>query len=92
MKRERVGHTLQATALGNEAYLRLIDVPHSQWQSHAHFFATVARVVEMRFFGGLSLEETAEALRVSRDRIKRDWKIAKLWLLRELRCADRDDL
>ena len=48
-------------------------------------------VVEMRFFGGLSLEETAEALHVSRDTVKRDWKMAKLWLLRELRGAERDD-
>ena len=44
-----------------------------------------SQVVEMRFFGGLTLEETAEALQVSRDTVKRDWKMAKLWLLRELR-------
>jgi RNA polymerase sigma-70 factor (ECF subfamily) len=151
MKRERLGHTLQPTALVNETYLRLIDVQHVEWQNRAHFFAMAARlmrrilvdaarskgyqkrgggapmlsleealvvsinpendlvalddaltalaavdarksqVVEMRFFGGLSLEETAEALHVSRDTIKRDWKIAKLWLLRELRGAKRDD-
>ena len=135
---------MQATALVNEAYLRLIDVDHVRWQNRAHFFAMAAtlmrrilvdaarsrgyqkrgggatllslddalvvshepgedlvalddalkslaeldprksQVVEMRFFGGLSLEETAEALHVSRDTVKRDWKMAKLWLLREL--------
>jgi len=151
MKRERLGHTLQPTALVNETYLRLIDVQRVEWQNRAHFFAMAARlmrrilvdaarskgyqkrgggapmlsleetlvvpiepqndlvalddaltalaavdarksqVVEMRFFGGLSLEETAEALHVSRDTIKRDWKMAKLWLLRELRGAKPDD-
>jgi len=45
----------------------------------------------MRFFGGLSLEETAETLHVSRDTVKRDWNMAKLWLLRELRGVERDD-
>ena len=150
MQRERVGHTLQATALVNEAYVRLIDVQNVQWQNRAHFFAMAARlmrrilvdaarskgyqkrgggapmlsldealivpiepgndlvaldealttlsqvdarksqVVEMRFFGGLTLEETAEALHVSRDTVKRDWKMAKLWLLRELRGATPD--
>ena len=145
MKGERIGHTLQATALVNEVYLRLIEVNKVQWQNRAHFFAMAARlmrrilvdaarsrgyqkrgggvtmvsldealvvshepndnlvavddaltalaavdprksqVVEMRFFGGLTLEETAEALQVSRDTVKRDWKMAKLWLLRELR-------
>jgi RNA polymerase sigma factor (TIGR02999 family) len=53
--------------------------------------ARKSQVVEMRFFGGLSLEETAEALHVSRDTVKRDWKMAKLWLLRELRGTKRDD-
>lgn len=149
MARERRNHTLQATALVNEAYLRLIDVPRVQWQNRAHFFAMAARlmrrilvdaarargyqkrgggvpvlsldealivpvepgrdlvalddalmalaavddrksqVVELRFFGGLSIEETAEALHVSVDTVKRDWKMAKLWLLREL--APRED-
>lgn len=144
MRRERDGHTLQATALVNEAYLRLIEVRKVQWQNRAHFFAMAARlmrrilvdaarargyqkrgagarvlsldealivpvepdhdlvaiddaltalaevdarksqVVEMRFFGGLNIDETAEALHVSRDTVKRDWKMAKLWLLREL--------
>ena len=144
MKRERPGHTLQATALVNEAYLRLVEVQRVQWQSRAHFFAMAAQmmrrilvdharardngkrggdvrkvsldatlvvssepeqdlvgldealrrleavhprksqVVELRFFGGLSLDETAEALHVSTDTVKRDWRFAKLWLLREL--------
>jgi len=151
VKRERTTHTLQATALVNEAYLRLIEVRQVQWQNRAHFFAMAARlmrrilvdaarsrgyqkrgggapvvsldeallvpsepgndlvaldealtalaavdarksqVVEMRFFGGLSIDETAEALQVSRDTVKRDWRMAKLWLLRELRGADSDD-
>jgi RNA polymerase sigma-70 factor (ECF subfamily) len=150
MKGERTGHTLQATALVNEVYLRLIEIDHVQWQNRAHFFAMAARlmrrilvdaarsrgylkrgggvtivsldealvvsnepgedlvalddaltalaavdtrksdVVEMRFFGGLTIEETAEALDVSRDTVKRDWKMAKLWLLRELRGGKHD--
>jgi RNA polymerase sigma factor (TIGR02999 family) len=148
MARERPGHTLQATALVNEAYLRLIEVKRVRWQNRAHFFAMSARVmrrilvdsarargndkrgggvtkvsldeavvvskqpgqdlvalndalqaleavhprkshvVELRFFAGLSLEETAEALHVSPDTVKRDWRFAKLWLLRELRAGD----
>jgi RNA polymerase sigma-70 factor (ECF subfamily) len=143
MGNERVGHTLQATALVNEAYLKLVDINQVQWQNRAHFFAMSARlmrrilvdsarsrrykkrgggalkvtldegmliadpgrdlvalddaleqlarvderksrVVEMRFFGGLSIEETAEALSVSPDTVMRDWKLAKAWLLREL--------
>jgi len=145
MKQERPGHSLQATALVNEAYLRLINVKQVPWQNRAHFFAMAARlmrrilvdaarsrtydkrgggapvlsldealiipnepshdfvalddaltalaavdqrksqVVELRFFGGLTLEETAEALSISRDTVMRDWSMAKLWLLRELR-------
>jgi RNA polymerase sigma factor (TIGR02999 family) len=145
MAGERVGHSLQATALVNEAYLRLIDVSHVDWQNRAHFLAVSARlmrrilvdharsrnyekrgggaqkvsfdeglvvslepgqdlvalhdaltalakvdprksqVVELRFFGGLSVEETADALHVSTDTVTRDWKLAKVWLLRELR-------
>jgi RNA polymerase sigma factor (TIGR02999 family) len=145
MGRERVGHTLQATALVNEVYLRLVDINQVRWQNRAHFFAMSARlmrrvlvdfarakhyqkrgggaqrvtlddalavcgergndlvavddalqalaavdarkgqVVEMRFFGGLSVEETAEALHVSVDTVMRDWKLAKAWLLRELK-------
>lgn len=148
MAHERVGHTLQATALVNEAYVRLIDIRQVNWQDRTHFFAMSSRlmrrilvdfarskgsqkrgagankvsldealivstepgadlvalddaldalavfdarkaqVVEMRFFGGLSVEETAEALNVSVDTVMRDWKLAKAWLLREL--AGRD--
>ena len=144
MGRERQGHTLQATALVNEAYLRLIDIRQVRWQNRAQFFAVSARlmrrilvdfarsrrslkrgagaprvsldeallvgdergpelvalddalqalaavdprktqVVELRFFGGLSVEETAEALHVSPETVMRDWKLAKAWLLREL--------
>jgi RNA polymerase sigma factor (TIGR02999 family) len=144
MGRERPGHTLQATALVNEAYMRLVVIKQVRWQNRAHFFAMAARmmrrilvdsarargndkrgggarrvefdealavanelgpdlvaldealttletvhprksqVVELRFFGGLSLEEAAEALHVSTDTVKRDWRFAKLWLLREL--------
>jgi RNA polymerase sigma factor (TIGR02999 family) len=149
MAGERPGHSLQATALVNEAYLRLVNADVA-WQDRAHFLAVAARVmrrilvdharsrqyqkrggaaarvtldealivaaepdqdfvaldealtalavvdarksrvVEMRFFGGLTLEETAEALQVSRDTVKRDWRMAKLWLLRELRGGKAD--
>ena len=144
MARENDGHTLQATALINELYLRLADLKLVDWQNRAHFFALCARqmrriltdqarakqshkrgsgvepvsldavpvvgaqvsgdlvavddalnllakvderksqVVEMRFFGGLSVEETAEVLKVSPETVMRDWKLAKAWLLREL--------
>ena len=144
MDRERAGHTLQTTALVNEAYLRLIDASQVRWQNRAHFFAVSAqlmrrvlvdfarsrnyqkrggeahqvsfdealmvsqersadlvalddaltslaaidsrksRVVELRFFGGLSVEEAAEVLQVSPDTVMRDWAFAKVWLLREL--------
>ncbi len=148
LRRESPGHTLQATALVNEAYLRLVDQTHVNWQSRAHFFgaaanlmrqiliqharakhaekrggdarklyldevsgladnlvkeqnldllalddaldqlATVApqqsRVVELRFFAGLSIEETAEALGISPATVKREWNMAKAWLYREI--------
>ena len=149
MARERIGHTLQATALVNEAFLRLIDARQVAWQDRAHFLgisarlmrrvlvdharsrgyrkrgggvqrvtlseATVAapelaldvvaldraldrlaavdvrksRVIELRFFGGLSVEETAAVLEVSADTVKRDWRLAKLWLLRDLEGDER---
>ena len=145
MRGERQGHTLQTSALVNEAYLKLIDIRQVQWQDRAHFFAMSSRVmrrvlvdcarargyqkrgagaqqvtldegrvgsvqpaadvlalddalealaaidprkgqvVEMRYFGGLSIEETAEALRVSVRTVKRDWTMAKMWLRRELK-------
>jgi RNA polymerase sigma factor (TIGR02999 family) len=143
MKRERPGHSLQTTALVNEAYTRLVDYKRMQWQDRAHFFAVSAQlmrrilveharrhnlkrgggvqhvsldeativggdedmdlvalddamnalarldprkvqVVEMRFFGGLSVEETAEVLKVSSVTVKRDWRAARNWLYREL--------
>ena len=143
MRGERPGHSLQATALVNEAYMRLVDYKGMQWQNRAHFFAVSAQlmrrilveharrhnlkrgggvqhvsldetaivggdratdlvalddalgalaqfdarkvqVVEMRFFGGLSVEETAEVLKVSSVTVMRDWSTAKAWLYREL--------
>jgi RNA polymerase sigma factor (TIGR02999 family) len=144
-RRERPGHTLQATALVNEVYLRLVDQRQVDWQNRAHFFAIAARlmrrilvdharsrlvakrgggamqisfdeaailspersaeivalddalanlaamdrrksqVVELRFFGGLSVEETARALNISPNTVLRDWSTAKAWLYRELR-------
>jgi RNA polymerase sigma factor (TIGR02999 family) len=142
--REDAGHSLQATALVNEAYLRLVEGRSVNWQNRAHFLAVAARlmrrilvdfarakryqkrgggaiqvtlvdevalsepgrdlvalddalealakhderksrVIEMRFFGGLSVKETAEALHVSPETVMRDWKMARAWLLRELR-------
>ena len=74
MRHERPGHTLRAMALVNQAHLRLIEV----------------KVVELRFSGGLSIDETGEALAVSPDTVKRDWRFAKLWLLRELSGARPD--
>jgi RNA polymerase sigma factor (TIGR02999 family) len=143
MRRERAGHSLQTTALVNEAYLRLVDYKRMRWQNRAHFVAAAAqalrrilvdharrhnlkrgagaeqvsldadavmcpdrpddfvsldealtglaeraprkaKVVELRFFGGLSVEETAEVLRVSPITVMREWKSAKAWLYREL--------
>jgi len=144
MSRESPGHTLQTTALVNEAYLRLVNWREVRWQNRAHFFAVSAQmmrrilvdfardrqylkrgggarrvslneaagfkvergadlvaldealttlaevdrrkaqVVEMRFFGGLSVEEVAEVLKVSKETVMRDWRLAKVWLLREL--------
>ncbi len=151
MRRERPDHSLQTTALINEAYLRLVDLKTIQWQNRAHFFALCARmmrrilvdfarsrgyrkrgggarpvsldqapavssqppkdivavdnalnalaqvdvrkaeVVELRFFGGLTAQETAEVLKVSEETVLRDWKLAKAWLLRELSAGARID-
>jgi RNA polymerase sigma factor (TIGR02999 family) len=144
MAREPSGHTLQATALVNEVYLRLVDFRLASWQNRAHFFAICAKlmrrilvdsarrrqhlrrgggaphvdlrealivspeppaglvalddalqslsaidprkgqVVELRYFGGLSVKESAEALKVSEDTVLRDWRLAKMWLLSEI--------
>ncbi len=143
MRRERADHSLQTTALVNEAYLRLVDYKRMQWQNRAHFFAASAQlmrrilverarrqnlkrgrgvqhipldetavvgddppvdfialddalnalarvdprkvqVVEMRFFGGLTVEETAVVLKISPVTVRRDWSAAKIWLYREL--------
>jgi RNA polymerase sigma factor (TIGR02999 family) len=144
MRGQRTGHTLQTTALVNEAYLRLIDASQVKWQNRAHFFAVAAhlmrrilvdfarsrnyqkrgggavavsldaaviaapergadllaldealtrlqelnerqaKVVELRYFGGLSEEEAAEALKISVRTVRRDWNFARVWLHREL--------
>jgi RNA polymerase sigma factor (TIGR02999 family) len=144
MRRERRGHSLQTTALVNEAFIRLVDAQQIRWNDRAHFLGISARlmrrvlvdharargyqkrgggaqrvtfdealvvgtepslnvlaldraleglaavdprkakVVELRFFGGLSVEEAADVLHVSTDTIKRDWRLAKDWLGREL--------
>lgn len=144
LRRERAGHTLQTTALINEAYIRLVDQKNVRWQNRAHFFGIAAqlmrrilvdhsrtkgrakrggsdvrvslsdanlianqrdieviavdealarlaqideqqsKVVELRFFGGLTVEETAEVLKISPATVKRDWSMAKAWLHREI--------
>jgi RNA polymerase sigma-70 factor (ECF subfamily) len=150
MRGERAHHSLQATALVHEAYLRLVDAQHVNWQNRAHFLAISARlmrrilvdiararryqkrggdplqvsisdalltsekgqdlvalddalqalaklnerksrVVELRFFGGLSVAETAAVLDVSPQTVMRDWKLARAWLWRELGGAPADD-
>lgn len=150
MRNERAEHSLQATALVNEAYMRLVDVTRIKWQDRAHFLSMAARlmrrvlvdharsrgyrkrgggaikvtlpdglavaqergrdlvalddaltalaavderksrVIELRFFGGLSVEETAVVLKVSVDTIMRDWKLARSWLARELRNSPQE--
>jgi RNA polymerase sigma-70 factor (ECF subfamily) len=144
MRGEHTGHSLQATALVNEAYLRLVDYKRMRWQNRAHFFAVSAQlmrrilvdharrhnlkrgadvehvsidetamvcgdrpvelvvldtalqalarmdarkaqVVELRFFGGLSVEETAEVLKISPITVMRDWGTARAWLYHEMR-------
>lgn len=144
LRRERADHTLQATAVVHEAYLKLVDQRNVQWQNRAHFFGIAAqmirrllvdhartvkaakrgggaaaleldkalgvaekrdleiealddalltladvdpqqaRIVELRFFTGLSIEETAEALGISASTVKREWVVAKAWLFRQL--------
>ncbi|HET9528145.1 MAG TPA: sigma-70 family RNA polymerase sigma factor [Pyrinomonadaceae bacterium] len=145
LRRERAGHTLQPTALVNEAYLKLVGQRNAKWQNRAHFFAISAqlmrrilvdharrhqaekrggsaqqrlsitsaeefatqpavdllalnealeelskmdpqqgRIVELKFFGGLSIDETAEVLGISHSTVEREWKSARAWLRREL--------
>ena len=144
LRRERQGHTLEPTALVNEAFMRILDARNLRWNDRSHFMGIAARlmrrvlvdharartcqkrafdaadvaleeavatsdataldviavdralealaavdprkacVVELRFFGGLSVDETADVLHVSTDTIKRDWRLAKVWLSREL--------
>ncbi len=151
MSGERPDHTLQTTALVNEAYVRLVDSAHANWENRSHFFgvcaqvmrrilvdwarsrkalkrggdassldlnealvavnqsgtdlvavddaltalaavdARKARVVELRFFGGLSVNETAEVLKVSEETVHRDWRLAKSWLRRELNAGRRNE-
>jgi len=149
MRGERTGHSLQTTALVNEAYLRLVDYKRMQWQNRAHFFAVSAQlmrrilvdharrhnlkrggdvqhvsiddtaivggdrasdlvaldlalqalaqmdarkaqVVELRFFGGLSVEETAEVLKISPITVMRDWSTARAWLYHEMKDGHGD--
>ena len=144
MANERPDHTLQATALVHDAYVRLVDWEHVSWQNRAHFFSVAAgvmrhilvdhavrrraqkrdfgqrieltenvslgatrerdlielnealldlakieplqeRIVELRFFGGLTIDETAHALDISSSTVKREWAIAKTWLYRSLK-------
>lgn len=144
LRRERAGHSLEATALVHEVYLRLVDQKNADWKNRAQFFGVAAqtmrrilvdharaqhaakrggavprlslsfadraipkdmdlialddalnalaafdeqqsRIVELRFFGGLTIEETAEVLSVSHATIKRDWTLAKAWLRREIK-------
>ena len=150
MRQERSGHSLQASALVNEAYMRLVDYKRMRWENRAHFFAVSAQlmrrilvdharrrnlkrggdivrtvledaaevggdhvtdlvglndalnelakfdprkaqVIELRFFGGLSVEETAEVLKVSAVTVMRDWSTAKAWLYHELTGGTRDE-
>jgi RNA polymerase sigma factor (TIGR02999 family) len=148
MRQERAGHTLQTTALVNEAYLRLVDQRRVDWKGRGHFFAISAllmrrilldrakarrvvkrgadprkvsldeaaavsggsgeqiialdealseleaidprksKIVELRFFGGLNIEETAEVLGISTPTVVREWSLAKAWLYRAMRKGD----
>jgi RNA polymerase sigma-70 factor (ECF subfamily) len=151
MRQERDGHTLQTTALVNEAYLRLIDQNSVRWQDRAHFFAIAAqmmrrilvdyarsrryakrggdarqvsfdesaivspqkgvemvaidealtdlaehdarksKIVELRYFGGLNIQETAEVMGISRTTVQREWRSAKAWLYQALKQGTNDE-
>ena len=96
LEKEHQGQTLQTSSLVNEAYVRLIDVKHADWHDRAHFFAVSARIMRRilvdrararrsaKHGGGLTVEETAVVLGISADSVKRDWRLAKMWLLRQL--------
>jgi RNA polymerase sigma factor (TIGR02999 family) len=150
MRRERQGHTLQATALVNEAYVRLVNIKKAEWRDRAHFFAVAAqvmrgilvdharkhlagrrgggmellpineeiafapgraeslvrldesltrlsqldprvgRIIELRFFGGLSIEETSELMQISPRTVKREWSFGRAWLRNELKAGGLD--
>ena len=152
MSRESIGHTLQTTALLNEAYLRLVDDPARTWQNRTHFIAVAAQlmrrimvdharerralkrgggalqvslddvalvtetrseellaldealerlatldprktqIVELRYFGGLTVEETARFLQLSQRMVEREWMMAKAWLYRELSGKEGNDI
>lgn len=151
MRNERAGHTLQTTALVNEAYMRLADYKRMRWQNRAHFFAVAAqvmrrilvenarsrnyakrggaaqqveledtavisagraaeviaveealtgleswdsrkgRIVELRFFGGLTIEETAAVMKLSPTTVQREWRSAKAWLYRAINEGGRPE-
>ena len=82
-RRER-GGTLQTTEIINEAYLRLSAQNGIDWKDRSHFFAVAARIIELRYFGGLSADETAAVIGVSEITVKREWLKAKAWLYRDL--------
>ena len=92
LRNERADHTLQPTALVHEVFIGLVDQPHHDWQNRAHFFGVagnvmrriLAKILELRAFAGLTIEEAAHALSVSPSTAKRDWRTAKAWLTREL--------
>ncbi len=95
MRREKPGQTLQTTALVNEAFLRLVSTAAAgrdsqlvaldeALESLSRTDPRKAKVVEYRYFGGLSVEETAEVLKISPQSVLRDWKLARAWLMREL--------
>jgi len=151
MSRERPGHTLQTTALLNEAYLRLVDNPKRDWQNRSHFIAAASQlmrrimvdrarehralkrggdamkvsldeaaliseqraeellaldealeklaaqdsrkgqIVELRYFGGLTLEEAAAFLKISDRTVRREWRMARTWLYRALSGEEGDE-
>ena len=85
MRDERVGHTLQPTALVHEAFLRLVDQSRADWQNRAQFLGVAAQLKRhAAYFGGLSVEETAEAMGIATRTVKLDWAMAKGWMQSQL--------